>query len=127
MNLQAYKERLQLLLEQKVISNTAHEVALQAFTQIMGVVNKTDIDQAEMLFTHLPMALTRIDAGEEVEEPAGEIMREVEQSEHFGLAKEQVAMIEDKWSQPLPQGEKKFLYMHYVTVLNTNLYKEELR
>ncbi|WP_339227004.1 PRD domain-containing protein [Oceanobacillus sp. FSL K6-2867] len=127
MNLQAYNERLQLLLDQKVISSAAHEVALQAFKQIMEVVGKTDIEQAEMLFTHLPMALTRIEAGEEAEAPAVEIMREVKQSEHFAIAEEQIAFIENKWMRALPQGEKEFLYMHYVTVLNTNLYKEELR
>src|SRR5699024_232370 len=121
MNLQAYNERLQLLLEQNVISTASYEVALQAFKQIIKTVNKTDIDQAEMLFTHLPMALTRIEAGEEVEKPEAEIMHEVEQSKNFGLAVEQITFIEDKWNRSLPQGEKEYLYMHYTTVLNSNL------
>lgn len=121
MNLEAYNERLGLLLEQEVISTNSHVVALQAFEQIIKVVNKTEIDQAEMLFTHLPMAMTRIEAGEEVEKPAAEIVREIEQSEHFELAKEQILFIEDKWNKSLPQGEKEYLYIHYITVLNTNL------
>ncbi|MTW86044.1 PRD domain-containing protein [Virgibacillus dakarensis] len=124
MNLEAYRERLQLLLEQKVITTEAHDVALTAFKQLMDSVGKTDIDQAEMLFTHLPMALTRMEAGEEVEKPAPEIFREVEQSSYFELAKEQIAFIEDLQKKPLPQGEKEYLYMHYTTVLNTNLQEE---
>ncbi|WP_159462093.1 PRD domain-containing protein [Salirhabdus sp. Marseille-P4669] len=121
MDLAAYKVRLGILLEQQVISNEAHDVALQAFQQLTEIVKKTDIEQAEMLFTHLPMALSRIDSGEEVEQPAAEIMREIEESSHFTKVKEQVQLIEEKWSSPLPQGEKEYLYMHYTNVLNTNL------
>lgn len=126
MNLEEYKLRLQLLLEQDVITSEAHEVGLKAFNKFANELNKTDISQAEMLFTHLPMALTRIENGEEVDAPAPEIMREIEESSYYELAKEHVAFIEDLWKKPLPKGEQEYLYMHYTTVLNSNIQGEEL-
>jgi hypothetical protein len=121
MNLEAYNQRLQLLLEQKIITSDSHDIALAAFTRLMERVDKSDIEHGEMLFTHLPMALTRIEASEEVERPTPGIMREVEESTHFPLAKEQIAFIEEKWGKSLPEGEKEYLYLHYTTVLNSNL------
>lgn len=120
MNLEAYNQRLQILLEQNVITNEAYSVAEKAFTHFTAIVGKDEIEQAEMLFTHLPMALTRIENGEEVEKPAAEIMKEIEQSSHFELAKQQVGFVQELWNKALPQGEIEYLYMHYVTVLNEN-------
>ncbi|UFU00246.1 PRD domain-containing protein [Radiobacillus kanasensis] len=124
MDLQEYQNRLKILLEQKVISQPSHDIALEAFKEIMSLLNKSDIEQAEMLFTHLPMALSRIESGEKVDNPTPELMQEVEQSKYFQLAEEQLRYVEDKSKKPLPQGEKEYLLMHYSTVLDTN-YKEE--
>ncbi len=121
MNLEEFNQRLQILLDQEVITNESHDVALKTFERFIDLTNKTDIDHAELLFTHLPLALTRLETGDEVEAPTAAIMREVEESEHFQLAKEQVTSIEKLWGKPLPQAEKEYLYMHYTTVLNSNL------
>lgn len=121
MNMQDYKARLQLLIEKGIISTPAYSVALETFEQVMDLVNKNDIDHSEMLFTHLPMALTRIEKGEQVEKPTAELMAEIEQSIHYELAKRQITFIEDKWGNSIPEGEREYLYMHYVTVFNTNL------
>ncbi|MEW9677821.1 PRD domain-containing protein [Lentibacillus sp. L22] len=121
MNLEEFNQRLQILLDQDIITNESRDVAVKAFEQFINVTHKTDIDHAEMLFTHLPMALTRMEMGEKVEPPTADLMREVEELEHFQLAKEQVTSIEKLWGKPLPQGEKEYLYMHYTTVLNSNL------
>ncbi|GIO26956.1 PRD domain-containing protein [Ornithinibacillus bavariensis] len=120
MNLEEYNQRLQLLLEENIITNEAHTVAEKVFKNFIAVVGKEEVDHAEMLFTHLPMALTRIQNGEEVEKPSALIMKEIEESSHISCVKEQVAFIESLWNKPLPQGEKEYLYMHYVTVLNAN-------
>lgn len=55
------KERLDILLTSDVISTKAADVALEAFIHLQSSLKKKDIDQAEMLFTHLPMALSRIE------------------------------------------------------------------
>lgn len=121
MNLQEYKERLTILIEQEVITEQAYDVALLAFRQLLEVLNKTEVEQAEMLFTHLPMALTRISKGENVEGPAAEIVNEIYNSPNFSVARSQVEWIEEKWNKILPQGEKDYLYMHYSTILNINI------
>lgn len=121
MNLESYKERLQILLEQEVISQKSYDVSLQAFEQLMEAIDKTDIEQAEMLFTHLPMALERRKKGEEFPSPSLEIKREVKGSIHYDFAVEQVRMVEELLDDSLPEGEKQFLYMHFTNVLNINL------
>lgn len=120
MNLYELEERLQLLADQKVISPKAQEVTILSFKKLLQLLEKQDIDQAEMLFTHLPMALTRIENGEKVESPMESIINQVKSSEHFSKAKEQVACMEKLWKKPLPVEEKEFLYMHYTNVINLN-------
>ncbi|MED3655178.1 PRD domain-containing protein [Heyndrickxia sporothermodurans] len=121
MNLNEYKERLTILLEQEVITDKSSDVALQAFKELLKILNTTELDQAEMLFTHLPMALTRMSNGENVEGPAKEIVNEIYDSPHFLIAKTQVEWIEENWNHLLPQEEKDYLYMHYSTVLTINV------
>ncbi|SHH24884.1 PRD domain-containing protein [Virgibacillus chiguensis] len=120
MNVQDLKDRLNLLLEKCLIKQKEYDIATIAFERLLKMLNKHDIEQAEMLFTHLPMALSRIEKGEEVEKPAVELMKEVKNSNYFPLAKEHVFFIENKWGAPLPEGEKEFLYMHYTNVINLN-------
>ncbi|KIY23132.1 MULTISPECIES: PRD domain-containing protein [Mesobacillus] len=121
MKLEEYIERLRILLEQEVITTKSYEVALEAYNELLKVLNKTEVTQAEMLFTHLPMALTRINNEYIVEGPVKEIVDEIMNSKHFAIAKSQVDIIEENWGNVLPQGEKDFLYLHYTTVLDLNL------
>lgn len=120
MNLQEYQERLKILLDQEVITTKSHNVGLLAFEELLKILDTTEVDQAEMLFTHLPMALTRISNGIDAEGPAQEIMAEIKASGFFTIAKNQVDLIEENYGQVLPEGEKDYLYMHYTTVLNLN-------
>ncbi|MDY0406733.1 PRD domain-containing protein [Virgibacillus sp. 179-BFC.A HS] len=121
MNLIELKKRLQMLEEQHVITPKARHIALLSFEKLLHVLNVEDIYQAEMLFTHLPMALTRIEKGEKVESPVEEVLNEVRNSEHFSEAEKQVACIEKEWESSLPCEEKNFLYMHYTNVINLNI------
>ncbi len=121
MDLQEYNKRLKILLDQEVITPKSNEIAIFAFKELLKVLNKAEIDQATMLFTHLPMALTRISKGENVESPAADIINEIVTSQYFPIAKAQVDLIEMHWGNPLPQSEKNYLYMHYSNVINMNL------
>lgn len=121
MNLQEYQVRLTILLEQEVITEKSSDVSLLAFKELLKVIEKTDIEQAEMLFTHLPMALTRISKGETLEGPADEIIADITNSPYFSIAESQVSWIEENWNQALPQEEKNFLYLHYSNVFNINV------
>ena len=120
MNLHQYTDRLNILLEQDVITGQSMDVGLAAFEELLKVLNTTEIEQGELLFTHLPMALSRIAKGEEVEGPNQEIMDDIKGSHSYPTAKEQVKLIEYRWGSRLPTGEKDYLYMHYTTVLNLN-------
>ncbi|MUV37079.1 hypothetical protein JNUCC1_00885 [Lentibacillus sp. JNUCC-1] len=99
MNMEDYRKRLDILIEQSVITKTAYDVAFSAFDELTKILGKSDITQAEMLFTHLPMALTRTNSGEEVEKPNDAIMEEVRASEHFDTAQAQVDFVERKWGK----------------------------
>lgn len=120
MDLHQYTDRLQILLEHNVITAESMDAGLAAFEGMLKLLNTTEIEQGELLFTHLPMALSRIAKGEEVEGPDQEIMEEVKGSHQYPTAKEQVKLIEYRWGSRLPEGEKDYLYMHYAAVLNLN-------
>src|SRR5690606_17172879 len=109
-----------ILREQEIITAKSQEVAEKAFEEMLKALNKTEIIQAEMLFTHLPMALTRISKGEKLEGPSSDVLNEISNSEYFIIAEGQVEKIEGNWGTSLPKEEKDYLYMHYVTVINLN-------
>ena len=68
-----------------------------AFEKLIEFLQIDDVTQAEMLFTHLPTALTRISQGEEVDGPSEEILAEIILSNYYSLAKQQVEYIEGIW------------------------------
>src|SRR5699024_2957816 len=115
MTLEELEERLQVLLDGDAITETSRQVTIQVFEELKKRLNRQDIVQAEMLFTHLPMALTRIDEGESVEGPNDDIVEEIRLSPYFEVAEELVAYIEQLWKQELPKVEQDFLYMHFST------------
>ncbi|WP_404454919.1 PRD domain-containing protein [Virgibacillus necropolis] len=121
MNRAELEERLLLLVDQKVITTHASNVTKLAFERLLDVLKVREIEQAEMLFTHLPTALSRIENGEGVEAPAPEVMSEVNDSPHFPIVEKQVIFIEEKWEKLLPQEEKEYLYMHYTNVINLTI------
>src|SRR5699024_11812001 len=96
MTLEELEERLQVLLDGDAITDTSHQITIQVFEELKKRLNRQDIVQAEMLFTHLPMALTRIDEGESVEGPNDDIMEEIRLSPYFEVAEELVAYIDRK-------------------------------
>src|SRR5699024_6690533 len=104
----------------KAITTDSHQIAIQAFEELQDKLDQQEIAQAEMLFTHLPMALTRIEEGEDVEGPNQDIMDEIKQSEHFHLTEDIVDYVEKLWNNALPQEEKYFLYMHITNIININ-------
>lgn len=118
MNIEQLEERLLLLVDQEVITTHASNVTKLAFENLLANLNVSDLGQAEMLFTHLPLALSRIGSDEAVEKPAPETMREILDSPHFDVVENQVTFIEEKWGEKLPEEEKGYLYMHYMNIIN---------
>lgn len=120
MNLQELKNRLDILLDQGVIVNHAYTVTISAYKQVLDLLNTENVEQGEMLFTHLPMALTRINNGETVEGPENEMMKEVESSRNYPKARQLLVSIEKNWGDALPQEEGNFLKLHFTNVFNIN-------
>jgi|SRR5690625_1575100 len=112
--------RLDILRDQDVIAKEAYEVTIEAFERLIKVLEKEEITQAEMLFTHLPTALTRIAKGEDVEGPSEDMLKEVMEHEDYSLAKTQVDALEVSWQKDLPKSEYEYLLLHYTNVISLN-------
>ena len=112
--------RLTILHDQNVINEQAFEVTTTAFEKLIEYLQIDNVIQAEMLFTHLPTALTRISQGEEVDGPSEEMLAEVILSNYYPFAKQQVEYVEEIWENALPKAEIDFLLLHYTTVITIN-------
>jgi hypothetical protein len=120
MNLTELKERLQILAENNVISFRAAALTTQAFTHLQQTLNKDDIQNSEMLFTHLPSAITRIERGEEIGAPMPEILTEIKASKYYSEVVQQVNFIEGLHRSNLPKEEQDYLMIHYTNVYQQN-------
>lgn len=120
MDVNTLQDRLQILLLGEVISKGTYYVTLNAFKRLLENLKIRSLEQAEMLFTHLPSVLERIKKGEELGLPVGDAMEDIKNSPYYLLAKQQVRLIEEEWGGTLPQQEKKFLYIHFIHVISLN-------
>ncbi|MGG3467303.1 PRD domain-containing protein [Neobacillus pocheonensis] len=115
------KERLELLLPAGVISEKAADITTRAFENLASIMNKTDILQSEMLFTHLPSALTRLEKGEKIEGPPEAFLDEVKEAGFMDLVEKEINFIEKEFEMILPIEEKNYLLLHYTSVFQQNL------
>jgi hypothetical protein len=120
MTLTELNERLDILLQSAVITEKAAEVAASAFIHLQSTLKKNEIDQAEMLFTHLPMALSRIGKEEKVEAPHPDLLTEVKNSPYSAQAGREIDYVQTLWTGRLPQEELDYLLMHYAALLQLN-------
>lgn len=120
MDLNQLKERMDILLASSVISTKAADISTLAFMHLQSHLKKDAIDGAEMLFTHLPTALTRIEKGEQVEAPHPAFLDEVKQSLEASVAIKEIDYVQQLWKNQLPQEEIDFLVIHYTNVLQIN-------
>lgn len=120
MDFSELKERLDILLTSDVITQKAADLTALAFVHLRAHLEKDEIDQAEMLFTHLPAALSRLEKGENVEAPLPALLEEVKESPFYPLAKKEIDYVQTEWKQPLPEEEIDYLLIHYTNVLQIN-------
>lgn len=109
------KERVDILMSTETITERAQSITLKTME---AYVSSAQEERYQMLITHLAMAVTRMDRGEELSAPPEIIMDEVQQSPYIHEANNRIAWIEQQLGEPLPQEEKAFLQMHFVSVLN---------
>ena len=120
MNTADLKERLTILAENNVISFRSADLAAKAFEQLQQVLHKEEIDSSEMLFTHLPTAITRIERGEDIGAPMPEILTEIKASKFYPEVVQQVEFIESLHGFKLPKEEWDYLLIHYTNVFQQN-------
>lgn len=120
MNSAQLKERLDILLASSVVSTKAADITALAFKHLSSLLKKDAINGAEMLFTHLPAALTRIEKGEQLEPPHPALLEEVKQSAQASLGMKEIDYVQQQWKEQLPQEEIDFLLIHYTNVLEMN-------
>ncbi|MDM5228233.1 PRD domain-containing protein [Cytobacillus sp. NJ13] len=120
MDLNQLKERMDILLASSVVSTKAADISTLAFMHLQSHFKKDAIDGAEMLFTHLPTALARIEKGEQVEAPHPALLDEVKQSPEASIAMKEIDFVQQQWKNQLPQEEIDFLLIHYTNVLQIN-------
>ncbi|MCE7791731.1 PRD domain-containing protein [Salipaludibacillus sp. CUR1] len=110
--------RLKLLEESGTVNTEAVRVTVKAFDRLVQTLDLSadEIEQSQMLFTHLPMALTRVDKKEKLKAPPQELFKEVQTSPFFSEAVAAVSEVEKDWGRPLPQEEKEYLQLHYTTI-----------
>lgn len=120
MDLNQLQERMDILLSSSVVSTIAADITTLAFMHLQSHLKKDAIEGAEMLFTHLPTALTRIENGEQVEAPHPALLDEVKQSPEASAAMKEIGFVQQQWKNQLPQEEIDFLLIHYTNVLQIN-------
>ncbi|TSB48557.1 PRD domain-containing protein [Alkalicoccobacillus porphyridii] len=107
--------RLKLLHSTGTVTDQANLVCEKTIEKF---IEKENEERYIMLITHLAMAITRIEREEELASPPEVIMKEVRESPHLPLAQENVEWVENQLGVRLPNEERDFLIMHFVSVLN---------
>ncbi|PLR80611.1 PRD domain-containing protein [Bacillus sp. V33-4] len=113
-------ERLKVLQLSETITNTAAIVTKNAFEHLTSTLKREQVLQGEMLFTHLPMALTRLARGEKIEQPPEAVVNEALSSGFKEKTNNEIFNIEQQWGSGLPEAEKDYLYIHYSLIFQLN-------
>jgi hypothetical protein len=121
MNKEELKERLSIFLLAKTITDEAAQVTEKAFDYLTQSLNQDNILQGEMLFTHLPLALTRLYTREEIEAPPEAVLNEAKQTVHLKKVLDEILYIEKQWGRELPIEEKGYLIIHYSVIFQANI------
>ncbi|PLR94448.1 PRD domain-containing protein [Bacillus sp. T33-2] len=120
MNRDDLNERLRVLQFSNTITAEAAQITVKAYGHLTATLSREDILQGEMLFTHLPMALSRLASGENIENPPAQVLQEALNAGYADEARNEVSYIEEQWGRALPDAEKGYLMIHYSLVFQVN-------
>ncbi|CEI80899.1 PRD domain protein [Oceanobacillus oncorhynchi] len=120
MEKQEMKIKLNILLETETITNIAYDVSNKTFDYLSGKYKKQSLDGSDMFWTHLCMALTRIERGETLEGPSENIMKEINQTPYKDDIEEIISFVNAQLNQKLPKEERDFFYLHLHGVIENN-------
>lgn len=124
MNKTELMERLDVLQTTDVVTKAAADITANTFDHLVLTIGHNDILQGEMLFTHLCMALTRLERGEKIEPPPAALLPDIERAGFTEKTNEEIQFIEEQLGSTLPDAEKGYLHLHYASVFQQNLNKQ---
>ncbi len=113
-------EKLNVLLENNVITHNAFSLTNQTFDLLSKKFKKESLDHSEMFWTHMCMALTRIERGEALEGPSEMIMQEINQTPYKEDIEEIISFVNVHFDLKLPKEEEDFFYLHLHGVIENN-------
>ncbi|MBU5268077.1 PRD domain-containing protein [Virgibacillus proomii] len=112
--------KLNILLTNQVITQNASDITLSTYDFLTKKFNVKIIQDSEMFWTHLCMALTRIERGEEIEGPPEAILKEIDTMSHKETIEEIITYVDSQISKKLPSEEKNYFYLHLHRVIESN-------
>ncbi|WIG15491.1 PRD domain-containing protein [Bacillus thuringiensis] len=121
------KVRLENLIKCGVVDPKAGELTLTFIGKLYKKYAYTlNSQKVQMLSTHMAIALTRILRKELIEQNFyEEIKTEIKSSPYLAEAKDEITWLSQKLGEEIPDHERAYLYLHYISLLqDINLRKE---
>jgi hypothetical protein len=113
-------QKLDILKENKIITDSAYVITNDTFDLLSEKYGKEDLTDSDMFWTHMCMALTRIEQGESIEGPMEEIVREIRQTPYKSEIEEIITFVKSRFHHEIPKEEQDFFYLHLHQVLDKN-------
>lgn len=113
-------KKLNILLENGVITEDAFNITNKTFDFISDQYEKESLEGSEMFWTHMCMALTRIERGETLEKPSEMIMQEINQTPFKTDIDKIITFVNAHLATGLPEEEVDFFYLHLHGLVEKN-------
>ncbi|MCT1902030.1 PRD domain-containing protein [Oceanobacillus sojae] len=120
MNKVEMNKKLTILLDGQIITQQAYDVTNQTYDFLAAKFNKEPIENSEMFWIHLCMALARIEKGEELEGPSQAVVDDIYQTPYKEEIKEVIEFVKDQLHHELPKEEQDYFYLHLHGVIENN-------
>ncbi|MFU0789292.1 MAG: PRD domain-containing protein [Virgibacillus proomii] len=114
------QEKLNILLTNQVIIQNASDITLSTYDFLTKKFNVKIIQDSEMFWTHLCMALTRMERGEQIEGPPAAILKEIDTMPHKEAIDEIITYVNSQINKKLPNEERNYFYLHLHRVIESN-------
>ncbi|MGG4324511.1 PRD domain-containing protein [Bacillus sonorensis] len=120
MNRRQVEENLEILTAGHAVTKNVVSATLNTFDFLAGKLKKQVIEDSDMFWTHMSMALARLERGECEDEPPNDIINEVYETPYQNMIEEVIDYIDSQAVQELPEGERAYFYLHLHRVIECN-------
>jgi hypothetical protein len=113
-------QKLDILKENRIITEMAYAITNSTFDLLSEKYRKQELIESDMFWTHMSMALTRIEKGEPVEGPPEIIVQEIRQTPYKHDIEAVILFVNAQFTQEIPLEEQDYFYMHLHRVIENN-------